>query len=73
MDNDEKEIRMRRISVQIRCGVVVFMVGIVLVLAGFLAPPLGVIDSSVLIALGEILTFAGALLGVSVPKSDSKQ
>ena len=27
-------------------------------------PPLGVIDSSVLVAYGEVCTFAGALFGV---------
>ena len=33
-------------------------VAIVLVIAGFIVPPLGVIDGSVLTALGELLGFA---------------
>ena len=33
-------------------------------MAGFTVPPLGVIDSSVLVAYGEVMTFAGALLGL---------
>lgn len=38
--------------------------GIGLFIAGFMVPPLGVIDSSVLTAGGEAFTFAGAILGV---------
>ncbi|MDE5629706.1 MAG: hypothetical protein K2I69_09130 [Muribaculaceae bacterium] len=69
-ETDREKIETHRITVQIRCGVIIFILGILLVLAGFAAPPLGVIDSSVLIALGEILTFSGALLGVAIPKRD---
>ena len=32
--------------------------------AGLLGPPVGIIDSSVLVAFGEMSTFAGALLGI---------
>mgnify|MGYP003296453418 CR=1 FL=1 len=35
-----------------------------LLLAGFLSPPLGEIHHSLLIAFGEILTFAGSLIGI---------
>ena len=35
-----------------------------LLLAGFLCPPLGEIHHSLLIAFGEILTFAGSLIGI---------
>lgn len=38
--------------------------GIGLLVAGFTAPPLGIIDSSVLVAYGEVMTFVGALLGL---------
>ena len=38
--------------------------GVILLLAGFLCPPLGEIHHSVLIAFGEILTFAGSLVGI---------
>ena len=35
-----------------------------LLIAGFIVPPLGVIDSSILVAGGEAFTFVGALVGV---------
>lgn len=38
--------------------------GCALLTAGIAIPPAGVIDSSVLIAFGEILTFAGSLVGI---------
>ena len=36
----------------------------ILITMGFFAPPVGIIDASVLTAFGEILTFAGALFGI---------
>ena len=38
--------------------------GLALLAASFLVPPTGVIDPSVLAAFGEILTFAGAIIGI---------
>lgn len=38
--------------------------GVGLLIAGFCVPPVGEIHNSVLIAFGEISTFAGALFGV---------
>lgn len=38
--------------------------GIILIVVAFLVPPVGVIDPTVLTAFGEILTFAGALIGI---------
>lgn len=49
---------------QLRLAVLLTISGIVLLVAGFIVPPLGVIDSSVLVAFGEVMTFAGALLGL---------
>ncbi len=43
-------------------GMVVLGAG--LLLGAFIAPPPGQIDGSVLVAFGEILTFAGALAGI---------
>lgn len=51
-------------ALQLVCAVVLITVGSALLIAGFLVPPLGIIDSSVLVAFGEILTFAGALFGI---------
>ena len=38
--------------------------GGILLIAGFICPPLGEIHNSVLIAFGEILTFSGSLIGI---------
>ena len=49
---------------QLCLAVLLKTAGIGLLVAGFTVPPLGVIDSSVLVAFGEVMTFAGALLGL---------
>ena len=38
--------------------------GCALLVAGVALPPVGVIDSSFLVAYGETLTFAGSLIGI---------
>ena len=38
--------------------------GGILLIAGFVIPPMGEIHHSVLIAFGEILTFSGSLIGI---------
>ena len=38
--------------------------GCIMLVAGFVTPPMGEIHHSVLIAFGEILTFAGSLIGI---------
>ena len=38
--------------------------GGLLLVAGFVAPPVGEIHHSLLIAFGEILTFSGSLIGI---------
>lgn len=40
------------------------IVGSGLLIAGFMVPPLGIIDGSVLVAFGENSTFVAALLGI---------
>jgi len=40
------------------------LVGVGLLIAGFVVPPRGQIDNSVLVAFGEISTFSGSLFGV---------
>ena len=49
---------------QLCLAVLLTVSGIALLVAGFTVPPLGVIDSSVLVAYGEVMTFAGALRGL---------
>ncbi|MEZ3577304.1 MAG: hypothetical protein K1W01_07395 [Muribaculaceae bacterium] len=49
---------------QLICAVAMCGVGAGLLIAGFIVAPAGEIDSSVLVAFGETLTFAGALFGI---------
>lgn len=50
--------------VQLCCAAGLTALGCGLLVAGFVVEPRGVIDGSVLIAFGEILTFVGALFGI---------
>ena len=61
-----KQIIMKRIDskLQLISAVVLIVLGAGLLIAGFIVPPTGVIDNSVLIAFGEILTFVGSLFGI---------
>lgn len=54
----------RKTTTQLIVSVLIIVVGCGLLIGGFFVPPMGVIDASVLVAFGEILTFAGALLGI---------
>ena len=42
---------------------VCFLISVILLIAGFLLPPMGVIDGSVLTAVGEILLFPVIIYG----------
>jgi len=53
-----------KLNVQLAVACVLVFAGICLLFMGFWVKPIGIIDSSVLVAFGEILTFAGALFGV---------
>ena len=67
---------MKRVTVQLIIAVLLTLGGIVLLFSGFWVDPDGVIDSSVLVAFGEISTFAGALFGVDYTykfKVDNRQ
>lgn len=50
--------------IQLATAVFLILIGCGLLIAGFIVTPIGEIHSSVLIAFGEILTFAGTLLGI---------
>lgn len=56
-----KQIKFRT---QLFCAFLLILVGCGLLIAGIILAPVGVIDTSVLIAFGECSTFAGALFGV---------
>lgn len=58
---DSKETGRR---VQLICAVAMIALGAGLLTAAFIVPPPGEIHSSVLVAFGETLTFAGALFGI---------
>lgn len=45
-------------------GIVCLIGGIVLSFISLYLPPIGIIDGSVLILIGEVLTFVGALWGL---------
>ena len=53
-----------RLNLQLCVATVLVLAGLSLIYAGFVVPPLGEIHNSVLIAFGELLTFAGSLYGV---------
>lgn len=52
------------LNVRLIVAVILTIVGSGLLIAGFIVPPLGVIDSSVLVAFGETSTFIAAVLGI---------
>lgn len=58
------EIRKHKPTIQLFAAVLLIIVGCGLLIAGFIVPPPGEIHNSVLIAFGEILTFAGAVFGM---------
>ena len=49
---------------QIFLAVLLVFFGVILITAAFFVQPMGVIDPTVLTAFGEILTFAGAVIGI---------
>ena len=55
---------LNRLNVQLALGVLLVLSGLTLIFVGLFIQPKGEIHNSVLIAYGEISTFAGALIGV---------
>lgn len=59
---------------QLGIAVLLTVVGCGLLIAGFCVPPLGEIHPSILVGLGEILTFVGSIIGIDYNyKSKVKQ
>ena len=54
----------KKLNLQLIVAVILVVIGCGLLIAGFMVPPLGVIDSSVLVAFGETSTFVAAILGI---------
>ena len=60
-----KSIKLKdRLTIQLWLGIVLAVVGIALIWTGLFIAPLGEIHPTVLTAVGETFTFAGALIGV---------
>lgn len=55
---------MKRMNVQLVMAVLLCAAGLILIFSVFWVAPTGEIHNSVLVAFGEISTFAGALFGV---------
>ena len=54
----------QKLDSRLMVAMILTVVGSGLLIAGFIVPPLGIIDSSVLVAFGETSTFVAALLGI---------
>lgn len=67
----QNQLLMKKNTLQFTQSSLMVLFGVVMITAAFLVPPTGVIDTSVLTAFGEILTFAGALIGIDA-KYNSK-
>lgn len=50
--------------VQLRAALGLIVTGAALLIAGFVVSPTGQVHNSVLVAFGEILTFAGSIFGI---------
>jgi hypothetical protein len=55
---------MRAKHLQLLLAIALCTFGCMMLIAGFISPPVGEIHHSVLIAFGEILTFSGSLIGI---------
>ena len=56
--------RTMKTTIQLITALTLCLFGLVLMIVSFVLPPQGVIDSSVLVATGEVFTFSGALMGI---------
>lgn len=64
MDDLKRHIMKRNSRIQLFTSTAMCIFGCALLVAGLALPPAGAIDSSLLVAYGETLTFAGALIGI---------
>ncbi|MBQ8939919.1 MAG: hypothetical protein IJ047_06805 [Paludibacteraceae bacterium] len=64
MTKSTKTKEERRLTLQLILAVSMAIFGCILIIVAFVVPPTGEIHPSVLTAFGEILTFAGAVLGI---------
>jgi hypothetical protein len=64
MTKQEEEKTKVKLNIQLALGILLVISGLVLLFLGFYAVPIGEITNSVLVAYGEVSTFAGSLIGV---------
>lgn len=64
MDDLKRHIMKRNSRIQLLTSTALCIFGCALLVAGLALPPAGIIDSSLLVAYGETLTFAGSLIGI---------
>ena len=64
MTKESNEREKIKLNIQLALGILLVVAGLVLLFCGFWAVPIGEITNSVLVAYGEVSTFAGALIGV---------
>ena len=57
-------MKIKKNDIQLCVAVVLCILGITLLILAFCINPTGEIHNSVLIAFGEVMTFAGALFGI---------
>lgn len=67
MDTNDKKLKLTLFT-----AIGALAVGCGMLITSLIMPPPGEIDHSVLVAFGEILTFAGALFGVGFAKKNQK-
>ena len=53
-----------KLNIRLAVALILTIVGSGLLIAGFIVPPLGIIDSSILVAFGETSTFVASVLGI---------
>lgn len=61
-DNDEVRVKRETTRIWLGSGIAIF--GCVIIVIGIFIPPMGIIDGSVITAIGEVFGLSGALLGV---------
>ena len=60
----KKLTKSEKLNIQLFLGMALVFFGVGLLTASFIVPPLGIIHSSILAAVGEVFTFAGCLIGI---------
>lgn len=64
MKHTYEDIRVKRETSRVWLGVGLAVFGCVMILVGMIIPPAGVIDGSVLTAVGEVFGLSGGCIGV---------